>query len=45
MFTWTYVDLKYITSFSIWGFEMIIVLQKLFCFISVRYTIKFTVQK
>jgi len=45
MFTLTYVELEYETSVSIWEFEMMIVLNKTFAFISVRYTIKFTEQK
>jgi len=45
MFTLTNVDFEYETSVSIWEFEIMIVLNKCFAFISVRYTIKFTEQK
>jgi len=45
MFTLTFVDLEYETGISICEFEMMIVLNYSFAFISVRYTIRFTEQK
>ena len=42
MFTLTYVDLEYETSFSIWEFEIMNVLKNSFAFIKCRYTIKST---
>jgi len=45
MLTLTHVDLEYETSISIWVFEFIIVLKWWFCFISARYTFKFTEHK
>ena len=45
MFTLTYVNLEYETSISIWEFEMMIVQNNSFSFISARYTIKFTEHK
>ena len=41
MFTLTLVALEYETSVSIWEFEMMILQNDSFAFISVRYTIKF----
>jgi hypothetical protein len=45
MFTLTLVDLEYETSISIWEFEMMIVFNDKFAYISARYTIKFTKHK
>ena len=42
MFTLTYVDHEYETSISIWEFEMMVVINNSFAFISARYTFKFT---
>ena len=42
MFKLTLVDLEYETSVYIWEFEMIVVKNESFEFISARYTIKFT---
>jgi len=42
MYTLTLVALEYETSVSIWEFEMMIVQNDSFAFISPRYTIKFT---
>jgi len=45
MFTSTLVDLEYETRVSIWEFEMMVVKNYNFAFISARYTIKFTKHK
>jgi len=45
MFTLTWVDLEYEISVSIWEFEILIVQNDSFVFISARYTIKFTIHK
>ena len=45
MFILTFVELEYENSISIWEFEMMIVQNNSFAFISARYTIKFTEQK
>jgi len=42
MFTLTYVELEYETSTSIWEFEMMIIQNNRFAFISARYTVKIT---
>jgi len=42
MFTLTYVDLGYETNISIWEFEMFVVLNNSFAFISASYTFKYT---
>ena len=44
-FTLTFVDLENETSISIWEFENMNVLNNIFAFFSVPYTIKFTEQK
>ena len=45
MFTLTFVDLENETSISIWVFEKMNVLKKLFLLFSTRYTIKLTEEK
>ena len=45
MFTLTFVDLENENSISIWEFEKMNVLKKIFAFFSALYTIKFTEQK
>jgi len=45
MFTLTLVELEYETSVSIWEFEMMIVQNDSFAFISARYTIQLTEHK
>jgi len=45
MFTLKLVELEHETSLSIWDFEMMIVINDSFSFISDRYTIKFTERK
>ena len=45
MFTLTLFELQYETNVSIFEFEMMIVLNDSFAFISARYTIKFTKHK
>ena len=42
MFTLTFVDFENGTSISIWEFEKMKVLKKIFAFFSARYSIKFT---
>jgi len=45
MNTLTMVDIEHETSISIWEFEMMIVLNDTFAFISASYTIKFIKHK
>jgi len=45
MVTLTLVDLEYETSVSIWEFEMMIVINDSFAFITARYKIKITEHK
>jgi len=45
MFSLTYVELECETSISMLEFELMIVLNDTFAFISARYTIKFTKHK
>jgi len=45
MFTLTLFELEYESSVSIWEFEIMILLNDSFAFISARYTLTFTEHK